>query len=80
MKHQLKNPFTPAPGEGVTERIYLSADQKRAWNWAASKTGVSIHDFARRGGDQLLRKIVADLIARGGNPPQNIAEFLAQKI
>jgi len=68
----------PAKGEGVTERLYLTPEQRRAWNWAATKAGVNLHDFARHGGDELLRSIVAGVIASGGNCPQNVSEFLSQ--
>ena len=71
-KHERNNPMTykpkiprrplPAKGEGVTERLYLTPEQRRAWNWAAAKAGVPLHDFARHGGDELLRNIVAEYL------------------
>jgi len=85
-KHERNNPMTykpkiprrplPAKGEGVTERLYLTPEQRRAWNWAAAKAGVPLHDFARHGGDELLRNIVADMGRRGENIAQNVAEYL----
>lgn len=80
MRGMLKIPHQPVPpqGAGETVRLFLTTEQRRAWNWAAAKAGVHINEFARHGGDELLRRFVASAVADGVNPPQDVAEFLAR--
>lgn len=76
----MKIPRQPLPitGEGFTHRLYLDADQRRAWNWVATRSSVGLNDFIRHACDGLLRQFVRDFIANGGNPPQNVAEYLSR--